>query len=203
MVRHYQCGPSEVRCLVPWQPWIKKYRKEWWEGNKRMREMHDLLPNIALEKHAILGAGLIWKRVYGGATGIRPEQKKEGDIPETTPWKALPLIPVWDKEAVPTYHGEFNKQQGESVFTNVNNMTNLEMAPIDPSVDYGMKIRPMDHPYMLSPPRVPVTGATRTSTDTVKVMAVHGTTYSHQGLTDPAIMPEYVRQVREVHCGID
>ena len=158
--------------------------------------------NLALEKHAILGAGLIWRRVYGGATGIRPQQKKEGDAPETTPWKALPLIPVWDKAAVLTYHREFHKQLGESVFTNVNNMTSLEMAYMDPSVDYGMKIRPMVHPYMLSPPRVPVTGATRTSMDTVKVMAVHGITYSHQGLTDPAIMPEYVRQVREVHCGI-
>ena len=29
-----------------------------------------------------------------------------------------------------------------------------------------------------------------------------GITYSHQGLTDPAIMPEYVRQVRENHCAI-
>ena len=49
---------------------------------------------------------------------------------------------------------------------------------------------------------MPVTGATRTSSDTVKVMAFHGITYSHQGLTDPAIMPEYVRQVREIHYAI-
>ena len=77
-----------------------------------MREMHDLLPNVALEKHAILGAGLAWKRIFGGATGIRPEQKKPGDVPETTPWKALPLIPVWDKEAVRTYHREFDRHQG-------------------------------------------------------------------------------------------
>ena len=68
-----------------------------------MRETHDLLPNLALEKHAIIGAGLIWRRIYGGPTCIRPQQKKEGDVPETTPWKALPLIPVWDKAAVPTY----------------------------------------------------------------------------------------------------
>ena len=73
---------------------------------------------------------------------------------------------------------------------------------VDPSLNYGMKIRPIDHPYLLSPPRVPVTGATRTSKDTVKVMAFHGIVYSHQGLSDPATMPEYVRQVREVHCGI-
>ena len=202
VVTDYQCGPNEVRCLVPWRPWIKKHRKEWWERNKRMREMHDLLPNVALEKHAHLGAGLIWKRIYGGSTGIRPEQKKQGDIPETTPCKALPLIPVWDKEAVPTYRREFDRHQGESVLTSVNNMTNLEMDRYDHSVNYGMKIPAMDHPYLLSPPRVPVTGATRTSSDTVKVMAFHGITYSHQGLTDPAIMPEYVRQVRETHCAI-
>ena len=47
-----------------------------------------------------------------------------------------------------------------------------------------------------------MTGATRTSKDTVKVMAIHGIVHSHQGLSDPAIMPEYVRQVREAHCGI-
>ena len=69
-----------------------------------MRMMHDLLPNIALEKHAILGAGLIWRRIYGGGTGVRPRQKQEGDIPNTTPFKALPLIPVWDKAAMQTYH---------------------------------------------------------------------------------------------------
>ena len=34
------------------------------------------------------------------------------------------------------------------------------------------------------------------------MMAFHGITYSHQALTDPAIMPEYVRQVRENHCAI-
>ena len=52
--------------------------------------MHDMLPNVALEKHAIVGAGLTWKRIYGSSTGIRPEQKQPGDIPETTPWKAPP-----------------------------------------------------------------------------------------------------------------
>ena len=150
----------------------------------------------------MLGAGLTWKRIYGGSTGIRPEQKKPGDVPETTPWKALPLIPVWDKEAVKTYHREFERHQGEPVLTNVNLMTNLEMEQYDENVCYGMKIPPMDHPYMMSPPKVPVTGATRTSSDTVKVMAFHGITYSHQGLTDPAIMPEYVRQVREIHYAI-
>ena len=88
------------------------------------------------------------------------------------------------------------------MFTAVNNLTNLEMDRYDPNVSYGMRIPPMDHPYMLSAPSVPVTGATNTTADTVKVMAFHGITYSHKGLTDPAIMPEYVRQVRENHCAI-
>ena len=105
---------------------MKKFKEEWWAGAKRHRIMHDLLPNLALEKHSLL----------------------------------------------------------------------------DESCNFGMKIRPMDHPYLLSPPRMPVTGATRTSKDTVKVMAFHGIVYSHQGLSDPAVMPEYVRQVREAHCGI-
>ena len=167
-----------------------------------MREMNDLLPNVALEKHAIIGAGLTWKRIYGGSTGIRPEQKQPGDIPETTPWKALPLIPVWDKEAVPTYHKEFDRHKGESVLTDTNSLTTLELDQYDEYYCYGMQIREMDHPYLLSPPSLPVTGATSTTADTVKVMAFHGITYSHQGLTDPAIMPEYVRQVRENHCAI-
>ena len=202
VVTDFQCGPNEVRCLVPWRPWIKKYRKEWWEGKKRMREMHDLLPNVALEKHAHLGAGLIWKRIYGGSTGIRPEQKTAETIPELTPWKALPLIPNWDKEAVPTYHREFNRHAGESVFTALNDLTNLEMDRYNENVSSGMRIRAMDHPYMLSPPSLPVTGATSTPSDTVKVMAFHGITYSHKGLVDPAIMPEYVRLLRENHCAI-
>ena len=170
---------------------MRKYREEWWEGRKRLRIMHDLLPKLALEKHSLLGAGLMWRRMYGGSTGIRPPQKKEGDVPDTTPWKALPLVPVWDKMAVPTYHREFHKQHGESVLTDVNAMTSLDMTTVDHSVDYGMKIRPMDHQYLLSPPRVPVAGATRTSKDTVKVTAFHGIVYSHQGLSAPAIMPEY------------
>ena len=202
VVTDFQCGVNEVRCLVPWRPWIKKYRREWWDRKKRMREMNDLLPNVALEKHAIVGAGLTWKRIYGGSTGIRPEQKQPGDIPETTPWKALPLIPVWDQEAVQTYHKEFDRHKGESVRTDTNSLTTLQLDQYDEYYSYGMRIREMDHPYLLSPPDLPVTGATSTTADTVKVMAFHGITYSHQGLTDPAIMPEYVRQVRENHSAI-
>ena len=203
VVSDFQCAKSEVRCLVPWRPWIKKYRREWWDSRKkRMREMHDLLPNVALEKHAIVGAGLTWKRIYGSSTGIRPEQKQPGDVPDTTPWKALPLIPVWDEYAVQTYHKEFDRHKGESVLTQWNYLTTQEMEQYNEFYCYGMRIREMDHPYLLSPPAVPVAGATSDAVDTVKVMAFHGITYSHPGLMDPAIMPEYARQVRENHIAI-
>ena len=203
VVSDFQCGKNEVRCLVPWRPWLKKYRREWWDHrNKRMREMHDMLPNVALEKHAIVGAGLTWKRIHGSSTGIRPEQKQPGDIPDKTPWKALPLIPVWDQYAVQTYHQEFDRHKGESVLTHWNPLTIQEMDQYNEFYSYGMKIREMDHPYLLSPPALPVEGATSTDADTVKVLAFHGITYSHKGLSDPAIMPEYVRQVRENHIAI-
>ena len=167
-----------------------------------MREMHDMLPNVALEKHAIMGAGLTWKRIHGSSTGIRPEQKQPGDVPDKTPWKALPLILVWDQYAVQTYHQEFDRHKGESVLTQWNQLTIQEMDQYNEFYSYGMRIREMDHPYMLSPPALPVEGATSTDADTVKVLAFHGITYSHRGLSDPAIMPEYVRQVRENHIAI-
>ena len=95
-----------------------------------MREMHDLLPNVALEKHAIVGAGLTWKRIHGSSTGIRPEQKQPGDVPDTTPWKALPLIPLWDEYAVQTYHKEFDRHKGESVLTQRPRKWSSTMSPI-------------------------------------------------------------------------
>ena len=203
VVSDFQCGKNELRCLVPWRPWVKKYRREWWDHrNKRMREMHDLLPNVALEKHAITGAGLTWKRIHGSSTGIRPEQKQPGDIPDKTPWKALPLIPVWDQYAVPTYHQEFDRHKGDSVLTQWNQLTIQEMDQYNEFYSHGMRIRDMDTPYLLSPPALPVEGATSTDAETVQVLAFHGITYSHKGLSDPAIMPEYVRQVRENHIAI-
>ena len=83
------------------------------------------------------------------------------------------------------------------MLTDVNSLTSLDMNKVDPRMAYGMLIRPMSHPYLLSPPSVPVTGASATPKDTVKVMAFHGIVYTHKGLSDPAIMPEYVNQVRK------
>ena len=83
-----------------------------------------------------------------------------------------------------------------------NDLTRVELDQLDPQMEHGMLIKAMDHPYLLSPPSVPVAGATSTRADTVKVMAFHGIVYSHRGLYDPAVMPEYVAKVREVHKSI-
>ena len=181
VVTDFNCGKNELRCLVPWRPWVKKYKEEWWSGSagraRRNRIMHEMLPNLALEKHALLGAGLMWKRMLATSTGIRKGQKTEGEAPDTIPWKALPLIRVWDELSVQTYHTEFYtefyRQNGVSVLNDVNALTSLDMNNIDHRMDHGMVIQAMNHPYLLSPPSVPVAGATRTREDTVKVMALH------------------------------
>ena len=68
VVTDFNSGKDELRCLVPWRPWVKKFKKEWWSGKgagkgRHMRDMHEMLPTRALEKHAWLGAGLMWKRI--------------------------------------------------------------------------------------------------------------------------------------------
>ena len=55
---------------------MKKYKEERWSGKGakkgagkgRERNMHEMLPNLALEKHAWLGAGLMWNSVQSIAT---------------------------------------------------------------------------------------------------------------------------------------
>ena len=182
---------------------MKKYKNEWWTGKEtgrawRHRDMHEMLPNLALEKYSWLDAGLIWKRLYATSTGVTRGQKDESEK-DNTPYKVLPLIPNWDALSRATYHSEFQKHHGISVLTDLNGLTSLDMANIDHSMDHGMIIQAMNHPYLLSPPSVPVAGATGTRADAVKVMAFHGIVYSHKGLCDPAITPEYVAQIREKH----
>ena len=204
VVTDFKCGQHELRCMVPWRPWVKKYKEEWWSGKsagkaRRNRITHEMLPNLALEKHALLGAGLMWKRMLATTTGIRKGQKTDdGEAPDKTPYKALPLIPVWDELSVQTYHTEFYRQNGVSVLTDVNGLTSLDMTNIDHRMDHGMVIQAMNHPYLLSPPRVPVAGATRIREDTVKVMAFHGIVYSHEGLSDPACLSMWPRSVRSI-----
>ena len=108
VVTDFNCGMNELRCLAPWRPWVKKYKEEWWSGSRRNRIMHEMLPNLALEKHSFLGAGLMWKRMLATYNWY-PErtENRRRVVADTTPWKALPLIPVWDKLAVQTYHSEF------------------------------------------------------------------------------------------------
>ena len=182
---------------------VQKYKNEWWTGKGtgrawRHRDMQEMLPNLALEKHSRLGAGLTWKRLFATTTGVTRGQKDESEK-DNAPYKALPLISNWDPLSRATYHSEFQKHHGVSVLTDLNGLTSLDMANIDHSMDHGIVIQAMNHPYLLSPPSVPVAGATGTRADAVKVMAFHGIVYSHKGLCDPAIMPEYVAQIREKH----
>ena len=60
----------------------------------------------------------------------------------------------------------------------------------NPDVMHG-EVSP-DRPWMLSPPEIPLAGATRRDPEDTRVMVYHGITYSHSGLTDPAVMPGYV-----------
>ena len=69
---------------------------------------------------------------------------------------------------MPTYHTEFSRQHGVSALMDVNALTSLDMKNVDHRMDHGMGIKAMDHPYLLSPPSVPLAGAIRTRGDTVK-----------------------------------
>ena len=42
-----------------------------------MRDFYEMIPNWAVEKHAWLGAGLIWKRIHGSSTGERLQQQNQ------------------------------------------------------------------------------------------------------------------------------
>ena len=58
----FNAGKDELRCFAPWRPWVKKYKIQWQEeicrtGRYRwVREVHELLPNLALETHVWLGS---------------------------------------------------------------------------------------------------------------------------------------------------
>ena len=58
------------------------------------------------------------------------------------------------------------------MLTHWNYLTNQEMEQYNEFYCYGMQIREMDHPYMMSPPALPVAGATSTAADTVKVIGI-------------------------------
>ena len=124
---------------------MKKSKEEWWSGKgamkgagkgRRQRNTHEMLPNMALEKHAWLGAGLMWKRMLATTTGTRKAQRTEGGERDQTPFKALPLVPVWDELFVATNHSEFHKHHGESVLTETSSLTRVELDQIDPNMEW-------------------------------------------------------------------
>ena len=171
------------------------------------REFYEMIPNWALEKHAWLGAGLIWKRVHASSpidrilveapdrlarrprvVQTREEKIASGPLP---PWKALPLILPWDESYRDTYHTDFDPSAAHPDLAWRCAMTSLSYDNYtNPDAMHG-EVSP-DRPWMLSPPEIPFAGATRRDPEDIRVMAYHGLTYSHSGLTDPAVMPGYV-----------
>ena len=135
VVTDFNCPKGDLRCLVPWRPWAKKNKVQW-EAKRGSgqwgwdREFFEMIPNWALEKHAWLGAGLIWKRVHASSTTDRlkeddpsrldkerprvvrtqEEKRAAGPLP---PWKALPLITPWDDSYRETYHTDFEPSKAD------------------------------------------------------------------------------------------
>ena len=213
MVTDFNCPKGDLRCLVPWRPWAKKNKAQWvakrgsgqWGWD---REFYEMIPNWALEKHAWLGVGLIWKRVHASSTTdrikeedpsrldrsrprvvqSREEKKAAGPL---KPWKALPLILPWDDTYRETYHTDFEPSKADPDLAWRCPMTSLSYANYtNPDGMHGY-VSP-DRPWLLSPPQIPEEGATRRDPEDVRVMVYHGLTYSHSGLTDPSMMPGYV-----------
>ena len=169
-----------------------------------------MIPNWALEKYAWLGAGLIWKRVHAsGCTNRLEEEEPERQKPKAArtqkkasgplkPWKAVPLIHPWDSSYKETYHTDFDPSRAHRDLSWRCPLTSLADGHYNnQDVMYGI-VGP-DRPWMLSPPELPVAGATDRSPDEVKVMAYHGLTYSHSGLIDPSVMPGYVAFAKHKH----
>ena len=80
VVTDFNCPKGDLRCLVPWRPWAKKMKVQW-EAKRGSgqwgwdREFFEMIPNWALEKHAWLGAGLIWKRVHASSPTDRLKEE--------------------------------------------------------------------------------------------------------------------------------
>ena len=217
VVTDFNCPRGELRCLVPWRPWAMKNKVQWERqrssGNWGWdREFFEMIPNRALEKHAWLGAGLIWKRIHVSSCTVRKEgedlEKQRPRVAMTQeekkasgplkPWKALPLIHPWDDSYKETYHTDFDPSRAHGDLSWRCPLTSLADAHYDNhDVMYGI-VTP-DKPWMLSPPELPVAGATEPDPDEVRVMVFHGLTYSHSGLIDPSVMPGYVAVAKHIH----
>ena len=128
--------------------------------------------------------------------GHRKPQKHQHEGPgERTPHKALPLVRTWDADFDMVYHTDLSKQGTDPQVSSANEFTLFEKQ----QREHGIVIPPMSEPYHLSPPRVPISGATAGGNYTVKVMMYHGWTYAHHGLSDPTVMPSYVAMVAKKH----
>ena len=123
------------------------------------------------------------------------EKKASGPMP---PWKALPLILPWDDSYRETYHTDFEPSKSHPDLAWRCPMTSLSYANYtNPDVMHGFVGQ--DRPWMLSPPEIPIEGATTRDPENVRVMVYHGLTYSHSVLTDPAVMPGYVAVAKWKH----
>ena len=137
--------------------------------------------------------GLTWKRIHASSTTDRLQQQNQQqnrrtqevrEPPSYLPFKALPLINVWDGSYKATYHQDFEASKADGDLSwrcPLTSLTNDHYE--DATVMYGI-VTP-DRPWLLSPPVVPVAGATQRDPNEVKVMACHGLCYSHSGLVDP------------------
>ena len=124
-----------------------------------------------------------------------PEEKEAANY---QPYKALPLINVWDSTYKVTYHQDFEPNKADGDLSGRCPLTSLTIQHHENlNVMHG-EVSP-DMLWMLSPPIVPVAGATKRGPDEVKVMAYHGLCYSHSGLVDPVIMPAYVAKAKWLH----
>ena len=220
VVTDFNCPKGELRCLVPWRPWAKKNKVQWEvkraSGNWGWdREFYEMIPNWALEKHAWLGAGLIWKRVHASSTANRfdeeeqdrtrpakprvvkttEEKKASGPLP---PWKALPLVLPWDESYKETYHTDFEPSTAHGDLSWRCPLTSLTYADYS-NLDVMHGYVSPDRPWLLSPPEIPLAGATERDPEEVRVMVYHGLTYSHSGLIDPSVMPGYVAVAKWRH----
>ena len=145
VVTDFNCPRGDLRCLVPWRPWAKKNSVQWEvkraSGNWGWdREFYEMIPNWALEKHAWLGAGLIWKRIHSSSPTNRFEEedtdRRRPRVAKTQeekkasgplmPWKALPLILPWDDAYKETYHTDFEPSKAHGDLSWRCPMTSLE-----------------------------------------------------------------------------
>ena len=66
----------------------EEYRPRHWNWN---RQFYEMIPNWALEKHAWLGAGLIWKRIHAGLQVKKDVPRNMGQVPRANSFRHAPF----------------------------------------------------------------------------------------------------------------